>query len=176
MDINERLRQIRINAGLSEVQLGERIGKSRTAIYKVEKGSNHPTVETLLLGVAACDCTLEIFENENELLWLKARELDDAGEQIFCVTVEDLGRDNDIFRTRFHIHTQDGVCGHRSPRECCEVIESIYGGRFGILSKNPGYIAYYRTNIPRINEIRAKPKRVRFPLHGSYVDVPGIVL
>lgn len=109
---------------------------------------------------------------ENKVLWEKARILGKEGKEIFCVTMEDLGScEDDMYTTKYHIHTEKGSCGHKSVDECNKTIERIYGNRYGILANKPGYIAWQGTNIPFINELRMIPIRVHFHLHGSYVDV-----
>ncbi len=111
---------------------------------------------------------------ETKVLWEKACILGKKGKEIFCVTMEDLGFvGNDEYKTKYHIHTENGNCGHESVDECNKMIDCIYGGRYGVLAEKPGYIAWKGTNIPFINKLRSIPKRVYFPLHGSYVDVPG---
>lgn len=52
MDISERLKELRINKGLSQEELGEIIGVSASAIGMFEQGRRFPRKETL---EALCD-------------------------------------------------------------------------------------------------------------------------
>ena len=45
----ERLKELRIEAGLKQEELGEKIGVQRMTIYRSENGSNPPSNENLLL-------------------------------------------------------------------------------------------------------------------------------
>lgn len=114
---------------------------------------------------------------EKKVLWEKAKELAKVGKQIFCVTMEDYGRnedDIDLWTTEYEIHTEENNCSHRDSNICNEVIEAFFGDRYGVLSEKPGYLVWEGKNIPHINKLRAIPERIYFRLHGSYVDVPGI--
>ncbi len=66
--ISDRLRKIRLDAGLTETQLADRIGKSRTTIYKIERGSMDPRHSTLIDWVEACGYQIGIIPAEAELL------------------------------------------------------------------------------------------------------------
>lgn len=47
--IGERIRTARRTAGLSQLQLGERIGRDHKTIHRYEYGSSVPNLEDLLL-------------------------------------------------------------------------------------------------------------------------------
>ena len=68
MHARSRLRDIRLAAGLSEAQLAEKLGKSRTSIYKIEQGSMDPSHATLLSWVEACDHFVGVFPAKDGLL------------------------------------------------------------------------------------------------------------
>ncbi|KKN59774.1 hypothetical protein LCGC14_0538640 [marine sediment metagenome] len=112
--------------------------------------------------------------SEREIVWQIAGKIKD---DILCITMVDFGdMEDNIFKTVYTIHTKDNLCEHKEGRLCDIEIEDMFGTRFGVLSDRPGYLAWEGTNIPFINKLRATPKRVLFPLHGSYVDVPGVEL
>lgn len=81
MTTNQRLREIRLEAGISETELAKRIGKSRTTVYKIERGTMDPKHSTLLSWVGACGYTIGIVPAENDLL-RQLSELDPECQQL----------------------------------------------------------------------------------------------
>jgi transcriptional regulator with XRE-family HTH domain len=67
------IRQARMRAGLSQVQLSERSGKDRAQIARWERDVVTPSLETLRELLRACGFDLE--------MQLVAYELPDAGEE-----------------------------------------------------------------------------------------------
>ena len=57
-EIGERIRTARRTAGLSQVQLGERIGRDHKTIHRYETASSVPTLVDLLLIADALDIPL----------------------------------------------------------------------------------------------------------------------
>lgn len=47
--MNERLKQLRKECGLSQVEFGKRIGIGKTAVSKLEIGENKPSEQTIML-------------------------------------------------------------------------------------------------------------------------------
>ena len=68
MRTRHRLREIRLQAGLTEAKLAKKLKKSRTTIYKIEGGEINPSHETLLSWVSACGHFVAIFPKKMELL------------------------------------------------------------------------------------------------------------
>ncbi|QCX81024.1 Helix-turn-helix protein [Streptomyces sp. YIM 121038] len=56
--IGDRIRTARLNAQLSQVQLGERIGRDHKTIHRYEVASSVPTLVDLLLIADALDVPL----------------------------------------------------------------------------------------------------------------------
>lgn len=54
-----RLRALRQAAGLSVIELAERVGLSRQAVYRFEAGADRPSVETAQKLAAALGQTLD---------------------------------------------------------------------------------------------------------------------
>ena len=52
------IREARLRAGLTQAQLGERLGKAQSAIARWERGDVRPSLETLRTLVQACDLDL----------------------------------------------------------------------------------------------------------------------
>jgi len=59
IQMNERIKKIRKQKGLSQTDLGERIGVSQQVITNYERGLREPDIETLLKIAGALDVTLE---------------------------------------------------------------------------------------------------------------------
>ena len=59
MDFGDRLKQIRMNQGLSQEQLAEKIGVSRQAITKWETGRGLPDVENMVILAEIFKMTLD---------------------------------------------------------------------------------------------------------------------
>jgi transcriptional regulator with XRE-family HTH domain len=47
--IGDRIRAARVHAGLSQVQLGDRIGRDHKTVHRYERGTSVPNLEDLLL-------------------------------------------------------------------------------------------------------------------------------
>ncbi|MEV4227222.1 helix-turn-helix transcriptional regulator [Streptomyces bobili] len=57
-EIGERIRTARKDAGLSQVELGERIGRDHKTVHRYEYGTRVPNLEDLLLIADALDVPL----------------------------------------------------------------------------------------------------------------------
>ena len=68
MKLNQRLREIRIEAGFSDKQLADRVGISRVAVYKTESGATNPRVKTLLLWLSVCGYEMVFFRSDDQLV------------------------------------------------------------------------------------------------------------
>lgn len=49
MNVNDRIKQVRLDSGLSQVAFAERIGIGSSAMSKLEKGENNPSDQTIKL-------------------------------------------------------------------------------------------------------------------------------
>lgn len=89
-DISERIKELRIERGLSTNKLSNLAGLSQSYVRKLEKGENKPTVESLDLLCQALGITLEDFVTykDKSLLQLRAikiiGELSDSQLEGFC--------------------------------------------------------------------------------------------
>ena len=63
--VANQLRDLRIEAGLTQEVLAEKIGVSRQSVISIERGRFLPSIETALRLAAALDTTVET------LFWLK---------------------------------------------------------------------------------------------------------
>lgn len=52
-EIGARIREARIHAGLTQLQLGERVGRDHRTIHRWEYGARVPSLDDLLLTAAA---------------------------------------------------------------------------------------------------------------------------
>ncbi|MFK0140735.1 helix-turn-helix transcriptional regulator [Streptomyces murinus] len=57
-EIGERIRTARLHANLTQVQLGEHIGRDHRTVHRWEYGQRVPTLEDLLLLADALDVPL----------------------------------------------------------------------------------------------------------------------
>lgn len=94
--MNERLKQLRKILGLSQEEMGKKIGVGKTSISKLESGENNPSERTVLLI-----CTTF---NVNET-WLRTGEGDmfepmSRGETIAQFAGELMKDEDDSFRRR----------------------------------------------------------------------------
>ena len=60
LDFQKAIVGARLEAGLSQRQLAERIGTSQSAVARMEAGTYHPRVETLLKLAEALHVTFEV--------------------------------------------------------------------------------------------------------------------
>lgn len=68
------IREARLLAGLSQGELGARVGKDRAQIARWERGAVEPSFETLRQLVRACGLVLDIS--------IRPTEVDEAGEKV----------------------------------------------------------------------------------------------
>lgn len=89
-DISRRIKDLRMEQGLSTNRLSNMAGLSQSYVRKLEKGESKPTVESLELLCQALGITLEDFVayKEKSLLQLRAikiiGELSDVQLEGFC--------------------------------------------------------------------------------------------
>lgn len=76
MDFGDRLKQIRMNQGLSQEQLAEKIGVSRQAITKWETNRGLPDVENMVI-------LAEIFKITLDELILQEKQTQEAKKGAF---------------------------------------------------------------------------------------------
>lgn len=137
------------------------------------------TVDFEIFGMTAMCASEYRTMSDRDVVWEKARSIQ---EDILCISREDFGNIRreggpvKTFRSGFILHTAENPCSCSSPEMCEDKIVRMFGCRNGILSGKPGHLSWDGTNIPAINKLRSIPTRVKFPLHGSYVDVPGYEL
>ena len=55
------LKEARLRAGLTQTELGERVGKAQSAIARWERGEVQPSLETLRSIIRACGFELSFF-------------------------------------------------------------------------------------------------------------------
>jgi len=67
------IREARLLAGLSQGELGARVGKDRAQIARWERGAVEPSFETLRQLVRACGLVLDVS--------IRPTEVDEAGEK-----------------------------------------------------------------------------------------------
>ena len=58
MSIGEKIRQARLKAGLTQKQLGEKLGISQAAVGQFEKNKSNPTIDTIKKFADALDCDI----------------------------------------------------------------------------------------------------------------------
>lgn len=67
--VNNRVREIRSNSGLTQEQLADLVGVARQSIISIEKGHFLPTIETALRLSAALQVPVE------RLFWIEENKL-----------------------------------------------------------------------------------------------------
>jgi transcriptional regulator with XRE-family HTH domain len=67
--LGERVRELRQKRGLTQVDLGERLGLPQSRVSEIEKGSRVPNLETILRLALALDCKVSklmaVFDEED---------------------------------------------------------------------------------------------------------------
>lgn len=59
--VGQRIKAIRANKGISQTELGMRVGKDRQYIYKIEKGKVTPNIATVVILLTALDISASEF-------------------------------------------------------------------------------------------------------------------
>jgi putative transcriptional regulator len=67
--VNNRVREIRANSGLTQEQLADLVGVARQSIISIEKGHFLPTIETALRLSAALQVPVE------RLFWIEENKI-----------------------------------------------------------------------------------------------------
>ena len=88
--MNEQIRKIRRQKGLSQVELGDRIGVSQQVITNYERGIREPDLETMLKIAGALQVSIEILVGEKPVKQDEqtSRALQKRFEQIKKLTPE----------------------------------------------------------------------------------------
>jgi len=58
--LGERVRELRQKRGLTQVDLGERLGLPQSRVSEIEKGSRVPNLETILRLALALGCKVSV--------------------------------------------------------------------------------------------------------------------
>ena len=89
------IREARLRAGLTQAELGERVGKPQSVIARWERGEVQPSLETLRLVVRACgfDLTFQLSKTDDETVTVIDQHLRMTPTERFADLLE---------RVRFH--------------------------------------------------------------------------
>ena len=68
-NIENRVRDLRLNLGITQEELGKRVGLTRQSIIAIEKGRFTPSIHTVLMLARTLDTPVE------ELFWLSDDKL-----------------------------------------------------------------------------------------------------
>lgn len=100
MDIGRFLRELRVEADLTQAALAHRAGTSQAAVARYENGVSSPAVTTLERLVAACGRTLEVgarHTSPRDLSGARARRLRAAKQELLRCAAEHGARNLRVF-------------------------------------------------------------------------------
>jgi predicted nucleotidyltransferase/DNA-binding XRE family transcriptional regulator len=100
MDVGRLLREVRVEADLTQVVLARRAGTSQAAVARYENGVSSPAVATLERLLAACGRTLELGTRRGSIRDLsgpRARRLRAAKQQLLGCSAEHGARNLRVF-------------------------------------------------------------------------------
>lgn len=94
MTIGEKIKEVRVSKGLTQKEVGERIGKTSSFIGQYENGARLPKYETLKNIAKALDVSitifLDVFANKNEYYQEHPDQypVEYVNELVDCITLE----------------------------------------------------------------------------------------
>ena len=93
--ISRRIRELRIEHGMSQAQLADRVGTTMPYINHIEKGRKKPSLEMLISIAVALDVSIDVLLHGNQV-----------SQQFSCsLEINDLLADCDVYEQRVLIQT-----------------------------------------------------------------------
>lgn len=90
----ERIKSLRQQMGMSQVQLAKRLGVTKSAVNSWEAGTSSPTLSYLIKLSQVFSVSTDYLLGVNERLTLDISSLDDFQKQAVMLTVKLFERDN----------------------------------------------------------------------------------
>ena len=81
MEFNEKLQKLRVNAGLTQEELSEKLYVSRTAISKWESGRGYPSIDSLKAIAKFFHITIDELISGEEMVTLAEQDKKESGKK-----------------------------------------------------------------------------------------------
>lgn len=96
----EKIKKLRINSGMSQVQLAERIGITKSAVNAWESGTNSPSLAYIVKLSQVFGVSTDYLLGVNEQLTADISGLDDVQKQAVLLMINLFKRDNGISESK----------------------------------------------------------------------------
>lgn len=93
-ELNEKIKNLRINSGMSQVQLAERLGITKSAVNAWESGTNSPSLSYIAKLAKIFGVSTDFLLRVNEKLTVDISGLDDMQRQAVFLMINLFKRDN----------------------------------------------------------------------------------
>lgn len=93
--LNDKIKQLRVQASLSQVQLAERLGISKSAVNAWEMGTNSPSLNYVIKLSQIFKVSTDYLLGVNDRLTVDITELDDLQRQAVNLMIKLFARNPD---------------------------------------------------------------------------------
>lgn len=93
-ELNEKIKNLRTNSGMSQVQLAERLGITKSAVNAWEAGTNSPSLSYIAKLARIFGVSTDFLLGVNERLTVDISGLDDMQRQAVLLMINLFKRDN----------------------------------------------------------------------------------
>lgn len=90
----EKIKTLRIQSGMSQVQLAERIGVTKSAVNAWEAGTNSPSLSYIIKLAQVLAVSTDYLLGVNERLTIDITDLDEQQKQAITLMIRIFERDN----------------------------------------------------------------------------------
>lgn len=90
----EKIKNLRVNSGLNQVQLAKRLGVTKSAVNSWETGTNSPSLSYIIKLAQIFGVSTDYLLGVNERLTVDITSLDESQKQAVIFTIKLFERDN----------------------------------------------------------------------------------
>lgn len=91
----EKIKNLRVHSGMSQVQLAERLGITKSAVNAWESGSNSPSLSYIIRLAQVFGVSTDYLLGVNERLTVDISDLDELQKQAVTLMIKLFERDNE---------------------------------------------------------------------------------
>lgn len=92
----DKIKSLRVHSGMSQVQLAERLGVTKSAVNAWETGTNSPSLSYVIRLAQIFGVSTDYLLGVNERLTVDITDLDDLQQQAVTLMIKLFERDNNI--------------------------------------------------------------------------------
>lgn len=92
----DKIKSLRVHSGMSQVQLAERLGVTKSAVNAWETGTNSPSLSYVIRLAQIFGVSTDYLLGVNERLTVDITDLDDLQQQAVTLMIKLFERDNNL--------------------------------------------------------------------------------